>query len=101
MPKMKLGRQYTENMSLPELGHALYHPVSSSALKIGDVGYFNDLGAWQYLCNVTDAKSLSEYNLMPIEGKLRKAPPDENIEWGPMLAEHTKGTEAGLAAKAS
>ena len=99
---MGLNKEYAEEMSWHDCGYALYHPVKSSALSIGDIGYFNEQGFWNRMGNITDAASLAKFNLKPIDvSLLDKAPPDDTIEWGPLLAKHVQGKRLNASAKAS
>lgn len=98
---MSLHKQYADEMRWHDLGYALYHPQSSSALAIGDVGIFNALGQWNRIGNITNAKSLERYGLQPVNLKLDRMPTEDTGEWGPLLAEHVSGLTLEAGGEAS
>lgn len=96
-----LSELYATHMKFHDLGRALYHPV---ALKIGDCGYFNTLGHWNPIGNITSSESLSKHKLKTVQEldlDLDRAPVEEGHAWGPVLANDVKGTNIGGGVGAS
>jgi hypothetical protein len=83
-----LDKVYAKNMQHHPYGYALYKPMSSTILKPGSCGYFDSLGAWNPIANLDDVQSLQKYGLQPPKERLEKAPPEENITWGPKVSQN-------------
>ena len=84
MPGSKqLHEVYADEMANHSLGRSLYHPVWSSFIKPGSCGYFNDLGNWNPIADLSDAKKLEQDGYRPVSEILEKAPTGPPTEWGP------------------
>jgi hypothetical protein len=74
---------YANSMRQHPFGFALYHPSDKDLLKLGSCGYFNDLGDWNPITNV----SADDNKYVAIEEELQKADPQE-LSWGPKCSDH-------------
>ncbi|KAK5947928.1 hypothetical protein OHC33_011033 [Knufia fluminis] len=98
---MSLNKEYANQMAWYDRGWALYHPVKSSAIRIGDFGYFNEKGYWNRMGNIKDAASVARFNLKAFDvSLLNEAPPDHTLEWGPLHAKHTNGQRINAGGQA-
>jgi hypothetical protein len=84
MPNDNLQLVYANAMRRHPFGFALYHPCDKNVLNLGSCGYFNDLGDWNPITNVS---SQDDHNYSGIEEELQKADPQE-LSWGPKCSEH-------------
>lgn len=88
----KLHEIYAEQMSRRhDFGHPMYEPVSSELIKVGMVGYIDQRGQWNPICDLNDDAALKERGLAPLSEKMERAPDDEDIAWGPKCSESVKG----------
>jgi hypothetical protein len=102
---MNLDEQYVSEMARWEMGRALFHPVRSRDLRIGDVGYFAQ-GHWNVLGHITDHKALNRYKktleINAIDPSyLKAASPDGSHKWGPLVSKHVTGVNLSAAISAS
>jgi hypothetical protein len=81
-----IGKEYSEQLSHWDKGHALYTAPSSKDLKIGHCGYFSNLGEWNPIALLTDTEDVLAQGLEPMKTTARPTggKKDEVIEWGPM-----------------
>ncbi|KAF8197044.1 hypothetical protein BJ912DRAFT_1080205 [Pholiota molesta] len=59
-------------------GIALYRPPSSSEVKPGIIGYFDEFGSWNTIADLADQDDLLQKSLSPAE-ELVKAPTDKKL----------------------
>ena len=64
----------------------MYKPVSNSILRPGSCGYFDTLGTWNPLVDLTSPSSLQKYGLSSPKEELERIPSEENAEWGPKVS---------------
>jgi hypothetical protein len=91
----KLDIQYAETMENHPFGIALYRPPSSSEVKPGIIGYFDEFGSWNTIADLADQDDLLQKSLSPAE-ELVKAPTDNEIKWGPKVSSSIRATKVDL-----
>jgi hypothetical protein len=87
---------YSEQMSFWKLGHALYEPLSTSEMKIGHCGYFDETETWNPIALLTDLESVTAAELTLMEAKSLRQTVDNSIQWGPKTSSNVKTIEAKL-----
>ncbi|KAF9483645.1 hypothetical protein BDN70DRAFT_958120 [Pholiota conissans] len=93
----KLDLEYAETMENHPFGIALYRPPSTSEVRPGIVGYFDEFGSWNTIADLADLDGLQQKGLSLPE-ELVKAPADNGIKWGPKVSSNTKATKIDLSA---
>lgn len=98
---MKLHEIYAQQMTNHSQGHALYHPLLTSSIKPGACGYFNSLGNWNPIADLSDNKKLQAAGFRPVIEQLEEAQPGPTEEWGPRCSKTVKHSVIDLQAGAS
>lgn len=98
-PDPKRAILYAQHMRFWDCGYALCKPKSNAIVKPGGAGYFDELGEWNPIADLTDGAGL-ERNGFKLPETLTAAPLEDNIEWGPRNSEHVTGTDVGVDAEA-
>jgi hypothetical protein len=93
----RLNKVYADEMKNHPYGYGLYQPPFSTVIKPGSVGYFDKLGFWSPIADLTDPASLSAAGLQPPRQKLSKAPSQKQI-WGPMASKSVSGKNLDVSA---
>lgn len=99
---MGLTEDYADQMAWYQRGWALYHPVRTSEIRIGDFGFFNKDGYWNRMGNIKDNSSIAKFKLKEFDVTLLdEAPVDDNLEWGPLHTQKTSGKALQAGSQAS
>ena len=58
MPKRATQEKYAENLRHTDLGLAVYHPIEfrQRSGRVGDIGFFDENGKYQWIRNAFDAE---------------------------------------------
>lgn len=91
---MALHLKYAEQMAHHPFGHALYHPKSVQEIRPGLCGYFDRLGQWQPIVDLTKPDELLKKGFSLIELPER-APKGPYMEWGPKTSTNIKSGKTG------
>jgi hypothetical protein len=59
---------YAESFRYSQEGHPIWPKILSSEMKLGACGYINGDGDWVTILHLTDAKSIQDRGLPPVEG---------------------------------
>ena len=91
-----LNRIYAEQMKHHPQGYALYEPFSTTSLKPGACGYFDDYGTWNPIVQLDDNESLIKRGFEPPDEELEEADDNTNIVWGPKCSSGVKGVKVDI-----
>ena len=92
-----LAKLYAKEMEYLSFGHACYHYASSKVVKPGAVGYFGHRGEWNNIINLRDLQPSAPDPARGIASKFARLDEEiammdeEEMVWGPLTSEHTKG----------
>jgi hypothetical protein len=88
---------YANEMQNHPYGYAIYQPEFDTVIKPGMVGFFDPVGFWSPIADLSDPKSLKEAGLKPPRKALSPAPP-QNQTWGPMTSKSVSGHDLDSSA---
>lgn len=80
---MKLHEVYAQQMQNHSEGYAIYHPETTSTLRPGICGYFNDHGDWTPIVDLSDSEALNKAGYAALDAVLVKAALRPPAVWGP------------------
>jgi hypothetical protein len=95
-PNEPLDVTYTISMKNQPFGYGLFNPVPSHELKIGHFGFFDSMGSWNPIANLSDAASLQRFDLKSPAEELDKANAVE-MRWAPKMSENVRGFKIGAS----
>ena len=83
----EIPKKYAQAMAkLGNLGHAIFCPTSTRAMRLGHCGYFDRYGTWNPICVITDPTTLPKGITLLDNSKLQNPFVDENISWGEKIS---------------
>ena len=80
---MKLHEIYAQQMQNHSEGYAIYHPETTSTLRPGVCGYFNNHGDWTPIVDLSDSEALKKAGYTALDTVLEKAAKRPPAVWGP------------------
>ena len=79
-------------------GTALYNPLPARLFHPGSCGYFDSLGAWNPVTDLSLPTLLSTDGYSPVPEQLQAAPTDSSPHWGPKVSDSTVARKVELSA---
>jgi hypothetical protein len=92
---------YANFMKNHPFGTALYTPQPYGLFHPGSVGYFDSNGSWNPIVDLSSPEDLAELGYTPVAERLKRAPSEKSIQWGPKISSKTKAQKLGLKAAVS
>jgi hypothetical protein len=80
---------YADTFEHSSKGHGLFHPCSTEILKLGAIGFFDDVGKWTRI-DIPSFAALIHSDKMSI--------PERGITWGPLCSKDVHRSTAGESA---
>lgn len=96
--KQSLDSAYASYMRNHPFGTALYSPLPARLFHPGSCGYFDSVGAWNPITDLSSPSHLSTQGFTPVSEELQAAPVDATARWGPKISESAKARKVALSA---
>jgi hypothetical protein len=97
----ELDQVYLTLMKHHPYGKAIYKPLSTSSFHPGIVGYFDSVGNWNPIADLSAVEASSPATFTPPPSDKLVRAPSEPQTWGPRLGTQTTCREIGLHQSAS
>jgi hypothetical protein len=80
-------KKYAQAMAkFGNLGHAIFYPTSTRAMRLGHCGYFDRYRTWNPIGVITEPPTLPEGITLFDNSKLQNPFVDENFSWGEKIS---------------
>lgn len=96
--KQSLDGAYASYMRNHPFGTALYSPLPARLFHPGSCGYFDSVGAWNPITDLSSPSHLSTQGFTPTPEELQAAPVDATARWGPKISESAEARKVALSA---
>jgi hypothetical protein len=96
-PDKPLAVTYTLRMNNQSYGYGRFNPVCSRELQPGYFGFFDSMGSWNPIRNLSDTPSLERHGFKEPVDELDKAPSEVTIQWAPKISGNVPGLRVGAS----